>query len=60
MMSIQSLFLQLVVLSASHGGTFHNVTTVLMGNMSDLIGLTILCESQQFRSEVFLVEAQGK
>ena len=50
----------IVVLSASSGGILQNVTTVLMGDMSDLIGSTIQCESQQFRSEVFIVEAQGK
>ena len=49
----------MVVLRA-YGGTLQNVTTILMGTMSDLIGSTIQCESQQFRSEVFLVEAQGK
>ena len=49
----------MVVLSASSGGTL-NVTTVLMGDMSDLIGSTIQCESQQLLSEVFIVEAQGK
>ena len=50
----------IVVLSASSGGIYQNITTVLMGDMSDLIGSTIRCESQEFLSEVFSVEPQGK
>ena len=46
--------------ASSNNGLTLNITTVLVRDTAAIIGSSILCESQMFKSEVYFIKAKGK
>ena len=53
-------FVTKVTSASSINGLTLNLTTVLTGETGAIIGSSILCESQMYKSEVYFIKAKGK
>ena len=58
--NLSDSFVTKVTSASSNNGLTLNITTVLMGDTAAIIGSSILCQSQMYKSEVYFIKAKGK